>query len=358
MFQVTGCSHHTGNVGVRERLAWGPEQTAAFLKEFKLRYPDAEAVLLTTCNRTEFYSASRHAEFGPSTVQTKRMLAEYSSLDADTLDPDLFNLCGREAIEHLFSVAASVDSMLIGETEILGQVRQAYRFAAVLQPRMPLIHRIFQRAISVARRVARETEIHAHRTSIPSLAVGELAVQTLGTLADKQILVVGAGTMAAKTLKYIRQHGGSQLTIANRTFEIGRKLADRFSAESVEWQQLPEKLITADLVVSATGSRLPVVRHHTLSRIMSQRAGRPLVILDLAIPRDFESNIAELENVLLYSIDDIKQLCDRNFVFRHESLPDANRIIERESRLLAAQIEERFCIPSARPFLEPDALVA
>ena len=207
--QVIGCSHHQSNVAIREQLAFTEKQVGSFLKLFYDRFPQSEAVLLSTCNRTEFYAAAQKPDLIPSQQEMMEFLASQRGLSISDVDDDLFAHSDRDAIEHLFSVAASLDSMVVGETQILSQVKRAYQLAVESNQTIPLTHQAFQSAIRVARRVSNETEIHSNRVSVPSIAICVLAKQIFERLDNKNVLIVGAGEMAEETLNYVRSEAVS-----------------------------------------------------------------------------------------------------------------------------------------------------
>lgn len=331
ILQIIGCSHHRSSVEIRERLAFNPQQALRFLKKFYEAYPRSEVVLLSTCNRTELYAAGQSIDLMPSTEEMGRLLADSCGVQHSDINGGLFEHVNEQAVRHLFAVAASLDSMVIGEAQILSQVKQAYRMAADLNREMPLTHHLFQAAIRVAKRVASETAIHANRVSIPSIAVGVFARQIFERLDNKQILVIGAGKMADETLKYILDDGAQDFVVVNRTREAAVHLADKFNGRVADWDALPEEIQQADLIVSTTGASQPVVTLQMYQQIERGRQQRPLFVLDLAIPRDFEPDIGSCLNVYLYTIDDLQLECDRNRNARAGEWPKAEKILDQEA---------------------------
>ena len=332
---VVGCSHHGTSIALRERLTLTPEQIPEALDRWRRVFPGVEAVLLSTCNRVEVYAATEN-----TAVSTRRQvadfLARFHDLDpADVVD-HLYEHGGREAIGHLFTVACSLDSMVVGEPQILSQVKRAYQVATEQDCTGPLMHAAFQAALRVARRVASDTTIHRRRVSIPSVAVADFAKQIFERFDDKHTVVVGAGEMAEETLRYLQDEGAHQITVINRNFERAGELAEQWRGRAVPWSQFTETLATADLVVSTTGAGEPIVSAEHFQQIGRTRHQRPLFILDLAVPRDFDPAIGDRPDVYLYSIDDLKPACERNQAERDNELPAAMRIIEQETdRFLA-----------------------
>ena len=224
--QVVGCSHHGTSIVIRERLAFGRQQAEEALQQWRLSFRDVEGVLLSTCNRVEIYAASQSAPI-PGVEEIGRFLARFHQLDPGEIVPHLFVNTDEAAVRHLFSVAASLDSMVLGEPQILAQVKQAYQAATEREATGPLLHMAFQAAIRVARRVTTETAIHQRRVSIPSVAVADFARQIFERFDDKETLVIGAGEMAEETLRYLRDEGARRITVVNRSFERAFQRARR-----------------------------------------------------------------------------------------------------------------------------------
>ncbi|MFK7767558.1 MAG: glutamyl-tRNA reductase [Mariniblastus sp.] len=339
--QVVGCSHHQSSVEIREQLAFTEQQVGPFLKLFRDRFPQSEAVLLSTCNRTELYAAAATPELIPSQKEMIEFLAAHRGLQSSEIDSDLFVHSDRHAIEHLFAVAASLDSMVVGEAQILSQVKRAYQLAVETKQTIPLTHQVFQSAIRVARRVSNETKIHANRVSVPSVAICVLAKQIFERLADKKILIIGAGEMAEETLTYVLSEGGKDIAITNRTTSKAEELAQKCNGRVSPWSELESELGIADLVVSTTGATEPIVTMEAFNSIASVRKQKPIFILDLAIPRDFESEIGDQLNVYLYTLDDVQAECERNRRSRETQYPKARKIIDQETDLFFADVKRR-----------------
>ncbi len=339
--QVVGCSHHEASVAIRERLAFNQQQVGPFLDGFYDRFPESEAVLLSTCNRTEFYAAAKKPELIPSQEEMISFLASQRGLERSEIDSGLFALSDRPAIKHLFTVAASLDSMVVGETQILAQVKKAYQLAAEKNQSIPLSHQAFQSAIRVARRVSNETEIHSNRLSVPSVAICVLAKQIFERLDNKKILIIGAGEMAEETLTYVKSEGGKDIVITNRTPAKAAELANRYDGRVADWSSLQSELAVADLIVSTTGATDPIVGMEMFDAVHRSRNQKPLFILDLAIPRDFEAKIGDQLNVYLYTLDDLQKQCERNRKSRENHYPKALKIIDQETDLFLADMRRR-----------------
>ncbi|MDO4575265.1 MAG: glutamyl-tRNA reductase [Planctomycetia bacterium] len=338
---VVGCRHGGAELAMREKLSFSEEQTSDALAELKRRWPELEAVILSTCNRVEIYAAMEifHSEeWSGSFPKSAAMgaealvdfLAEWHHLERSDVSAACFRKMGHDAMEHLFRVAASLDSMVVGEAQIAGQVRAAYQLAVDCDSVGPLLHAAFQRAGSTAKKVTTETRLHQYRTSIPSVAVGGFAKQIFEHLDRKNTLVIGAGDMAEETLLYLREEGVKNISVANRHVERAAALAEKFHGTVCPWEELDAAIVRADLIVSATGATQPVVTRERYKKLEGKRNYRPLFVLDLAVPRDFEAEIGSLPNVYLYTVDDLRTVCEENAAARAADLPKAEAVVSRE----------------------------
>ncbi|MBX7165102.1 MAG: glutamyl-tRNA reductase [Pirellulales bacterium] len=339
--QLVGCSHHHSSIAVRERLAFDARQAADALARLRERFPEVEAVLLSTCNRVELYTAAEVPEQSPSHEQLAEFLAEYHGLELVEVFDELFERTGEEAVRHLFLVAASLDSMVLGEPQILSQVKQAYQLATDQQSAGPVTHAVFQAALKVARRIAAETSISQKRVSIPSVAVADFARQIFERFHDKRVLVIGAGEMAEETLRYLQDEGAREITVINRNLARAHALAEQWHGWALPWESLGEALVEADLVVSTTGANLPIVTLEHYRQLEPLRYQRPLVVLDLAVPRDFEPAIGDCLGVYVYTVDDLKAVCQENKAARDQALPRALAIVDEETAQFMADLRHR-----------------
>jgi glutamyl-tRNA reductase len=346
--QVVGCSHHSSTVEIRERLAFNPEQVRRALQNLRTLYPETEAVLLSTCNRVELYVASENGERCPTHHDVVSFLAEFHGLQASDVFNQLFEHTGEDFVRHLFTVAASLDSMVVGEAQILGQVKQAYELAQTENSVGTLTNAAFQSALRVAKRVASETAIQQRRVSIPSVAVVDFAKQFFERFDDKQVLIIGAGDMAEETVRYLLDEGARHMTLVNRNRERAEALAEKMGGQVMPWEKLTDLLVTADLVVSTTGAMQPIVTVDHYREIEQRRFQRPLFILDLAVPRDFEPTIGNFTGVYLCSVDDLHAACDRNRKEREKEWPRAERIIEEETARFMTDLHHRATGPTIK----------
>jgi glutamyl-tRNA reductase len=339
---MVGCSHRQSSLVARERLAFTPAQTADALAAWRATHSESEAVLLSTCNRVELYTATNGASPNCSVDAALAHLADFHNVPIDDVRGDVVILQNTEVVRHLFSVGASLESMVVGEAQILSQVKQAYELAGRFDCTGPLMHHLFQSALRVARRVAGETSLHRHRVSIPSVAIADFAARIFERFDDKRVLVIGAGKMARETLQYLTDAGARHLTILNRDYDRALELAEEWHGMPATWQTLAEELIRADMVISTTGSDRPIVSLETYRRdVASGRRQRPLFVLDLALPRDFDPAIGKELGVYLYGIDDLKEACDRNRDERSKELPAAEAIIDEETNRFVVEARHR-----------------
>jgi glutamyl-tRNA reductase len=345
---VVGCSHHQSSIETRERLAFNREQVRDALSLLRRRYPESEAVLLSTCNRVELYCAAEQDDRCPTHRDVANFLAEFHGLDAVQVFNELFERSGEDAVRHLFAVAASLDSMVVGEAQILSQVKQAYEQATAGHATGPLTHSVFQAAMRVAKRVATDTAINQKRVSIPSVAVADFAKQLFERFDDKKVLVIGAGEMGKETLRYLIEEGAVDITVVNRDRERAERLAREVAGHAVPWEQLHALLVAADLIISTTGSSEPIVKAESFGQVVHERAQRTLFVLDLAVPRDFEPRIGEFAGVYLYSIDDLRLACDANRGEREKEWPKAQRIIDDETTQFMIELNHRATAPTIR----------
>jgi glutamyl-tRNA reductase len=345
--QVFGCSHHTAPVAVRETIAFSPTDVEVVLDELRREFRAVQAVLLSTCNRVELYTASAQ-DNTPTCRQWVDFLARFHGVNSSQILAHLYVREDREAVRHLFRVASSLDSMVVGEPQILAQVKQAYHLADQRQTAGSAIHNLFQAALKTARRVANETALHHYRVSIPSVAVADCAREVFGRFDDKQIMVIGAGKMAEETVRYLRQDGAVRVTVVNRHLERAKEMADRWQAKVIPWEQLGQGLTAADLAVGTTGAPTPVVPLSEFLGIERARNGRLLLILDLAVPRDFDPAIGSRPAVSLFSVDDLKAACDRNRLARDHEIPAALGIVDERTESFMGELNNRAIAPTIR----------
>jgi glutamyl-tRNA reductase len=333
ILQVVYCNHQTADLSVRERLAFPADRLERAYGELRSRFPRAEAVVLSTCNRVEVYTAQEAPDDAPSHRELAEFFADFHGVPINDFIEDFLERTGPDAVRHLFSVASSVDSMVLGEPQIVSQVKDAYQLAQDNDACGPLTHAMFQGAIRVSSRVRTETKLAEGRVSIASVAVGEFGRSIFDRFDDKTVLIVGAGEMAEETLTYLQTEGVRDIIVCNRSPDRAAKLAAAFEgARTAPYDQLDDLLGRADVVVSTTGASEPIVDVPRLSAARRSSESRPLFILDLGAPRDFAPGTGDVDdNVFLYDIDDLEATCERNRKSRSREIDLALKIIDDET---------------------------
>lgn len=330
--QVVYCNHQTADLAVRERLGFASESDVVrAYHELRHRFPGSETVVVSTCNRVELYTAQENDADTPTPLEVAQFLSDFHQVPLKDFFDDLLEQTGPDAVRHLFEVACSVDSMVLGENQIVGQVKSAYELASRSQANGPITNALFQRALAVSSRVRSETRLSEGRVSIASVAVGEFGRSIFDRFTDKTVLVIGAGEMAEETMRYLQNEGVGRVLVCNRSFERGRLLAAAFQGEARPWTELDRWLREADVIVSATGADEPIVDRERFARIRRETGERPVFVLDLGTPRDFDSAIADVDDgVFLYDIDDLEATCEKNRALRVDEIHKAREIIDDE----------------------------
>ena len=333
--QVVYCNHQSANLTVRERLAFAGDKLGQAYQGLLKRFGSAEFVVLSTCNRVEVYSAQESPETAPTQRQIAEFVAEFHQVPLAEFSDELLAQTGPDAVRHLFQVASSLDSMVLGEPQIVNQVKEAYRAAQDFNACGPLTHAMFQGAIRVSARVRSETRLAEGRVSIASVAVGDFGRSIFDRFDDKRVLILGAGEMAEETLRYLCEEGVKQIVVVNRSLERAEKLAAQFAgveARTRTWAALDEELALADMIVSTTGATEPVVDLARFREVRRRSGEKPVFILDLGAPRDFDPAITNLDdNVFLYDIDALEQTCERNRKSRFREIEKAMRVVDEET---------------------------
>ena len=305
---LVGCNHRSAPLAIRERLAFDGPKLERALEVFAERFPGTEAVLLNTCNRVELYAASEEPAPSPELGVAAEYLAGFHAIPIGELQPHLYYLADREAVGHLFEVAASLDSLVPGESQILAQVKEAYRIARGKSVTGPVTNALFQKAIAVGKLIHTSTAIARRKVSVSSVAV-EFACEIFEAdqFPRKTVLVIGAGKMGELTLEHLRELRPGRILVTNRNPRKAAEVADRWSGQPVPFERLDDWLVEADLVLSTTGSQEPIIHRERFARIMQRRDYRPVFVIDIAVPRDFAADVGDLDNVYLYNIDDLQR---------------------------------------------------
>jgi glutamyl-tRNA reductase len=322
---LIGLNHRTAPLELREQTAFSAGQARRATAELQERCAMEEAAVLSTCNRSELYGVRR--EPADTDGALERFLAEFHGISREQLNGCLYSRRDLDAVAHLFRVASGLDSMLLGEAEILGQVREAYRVASDGGSTGPVLNRLFQGAIETGRRVRAETELGTRPMSAASAGV-KLAERVFGDLAGHSTLVLGAGEAAQQAVEQLRHRGIRNLWIASRRLEHARALAERTGAESIEWSEFPNALVQADILVTSVSAEQPVVLADMLSHAMARRQNRSMFLLDLGVPRNIDTSAAGIYNLYLYDLDDLGEIVEQNRRAREREIPRAEAIIE------------------------------
>jgi glutamyl-tRNA reductase len=344
---AVGLNHTTAPVSLREQLALAPDQLGQAVRAARnwfARLDDRgsdEAAILSTCNRTEMYAAS-HV---PNPLDASaHFLADYHQLNFSELRPHLYMLPQDAAVRHAFRVASGLDSMVLGEPQILGQMKDAVRHAEEAGGLGTYLHQLFQRSFSVAKEVRSTTEIGAHSVSMAAAAV-RLSQRIFDKVADQNVLFIGAGEMIELCATHFAAQKPKSITIANRTLERGEALAERFGGKAMRLAALPDQLAQYDIVVSCTASSLPLIGLGMVERAVKARRHKPMFMVDLAVPRDIETEIARLDDVFLYTVDDLGQVVQTGIESRQAAVAQAEAIIEMRVQSFMHWIDDRAMVP-------------
>ncbi len=334
-----GCSYQTAPVAVREALAFDPPKLLTALAALNARY-GAEAAILSTCNRVELYVAWPEADHFDAYLAAE-FLGEMHARPAHEIRPHLIEHAGPEAVKHLFRVAASLDSLVVGEGQIAGQVKAAFETARTAGATGPLLNALFPTALRAAKRVRTETGIASGHVSVSSVAV-DYVREVFDTFADKTVLVIGAGKMGRLTLKHLQGLNPGRILVTNRSPEKAAEVAAGCGGTPVPWDQLDDALVRSDIVLSTTGAGEPIMpRRRFTDKVLARRTGGPMVILDIAVPRDFDPRIHDGDRVCLFNIDDLTRVREQTLAKRKRHVAPAEAIVEQEVRKFAADWTRR-----------------
>jgi glutamyl-tRNA reductase len=338
-----GVSHKTAPVALRERLAFSEREAVEFLGAVTADEHVREAVVISTCNRTEVYLVVGDPVRAESEVLGA--LARRAAIRPTELAEAIYSPRNCDAARQLFRVTCGLESMIVGEAEVQGQVRRAHELAMRAGATGPLSNRLFAAALSTGKRVRTETAIGASRVSVPSVAV-ELAQSVLGDLGSRRVIVIGAGETSELTARALSQQGAGTIFVANRHADRALSLAQRFGGSVVGLERLPEQMVQADIVVASTASPHPIVGREELELVMAERRGRPLLLIDIAVPRDIDPECRDVGGVSLYDIDDLQAVVALNLSSRAEETPRALEIVEEEIRRFARWMGQLDALPT------------
>lgn len=318
-----GLNHKTAPLDIRERLTFGPDIIVAALRSLSERPGIDEVVILSTCNRTELYCS--HSRSGREEICA--WLGAFHGLEVETISPYLYSHSDQECVRHLLRVASGLDSMVLGEPQILGQVKQSFQTASDVSTTGKFLGRLFQHTFSVAKTVRTDTAIGHSPVSVAFAAVS-LARQIFSDLSQQTALLIGAGETIELAARHLHQHGIGRIIVANRTLEKAHALANQFGGYAIGLTEIPNHLAEADIVISSTASPLPVVGKGTVESALKKRKHQPIFMVDIAVPRDIEAEVSDLNDIYLYTVDDLQEVIEENMKSRQEAAEQAVEIVD------------------------------
>jgi glutamyl-tRNA reductase len=340
---IVGLNHRTAPVEIRERLAFPADTIGHALRGLVERGEIVEGVILSTCNRVEVCVLAGESYKGAAAI--KEFLSAYHGIATDELNGYLYHHQGEEAVKHLFRVSSSLDSMVLGEPQILGQVKDAYGYAAEFRTIGPILDKFFAKAFSVAKRVRTETKVASSAVSVSYAAV-ELAKKIFGSLKDKTVLLIGAGEMCELAARHLVSAGVKGVLVTNRTFERAVKLAEDFDGTPVRFDELRTHLKLADIILSSTGAPHFILKREDVEEVLRIRRNRPMFFIDMAVPRDIDPDANQIDNVYVYDIDDLNNVIETNLDERQKEAARAEEIVAAEVRNFFRWLEAQQVTPT------------
>ncbi|MES2181683.1 MAG: glutamyl-tRNA reductase [Pseudomonadota bacterium] len=337
---VIGVNHTTAPIQIREHVAFNSEHLGSALRELTLHDVN-EAAILSTCNRTELYCSTDNPEI------PLQWLSQYHKLEADSIQPYIYTLPQSEAVKHAFRVASGLDSMVLGEAQILGQFKQSVKIAQDAGTLGTLLHKLFQRTFEVAKEVRTNTDIGTSSISMAAAAV-KLAQRIFGDISNQKVLFIGAGEMIALCADHFAAQKPKSIVVANRTLERGVELAQKVGGQAIFLHDLPERFAEFDIVVTSTASQLPIIGLGMVESAIKARRHRPIFMVDLAVPRDIEHEVAQLDDVFLYTVDDLAQVVTDGMVNRQEAAIDAEMIVAARVENFMSWLKKRDAVPTIK----------
>jgi glutamyl-tRNA reductase len=340
---AAGLSHRSAPVDVREQLAIDQDKLRELLRDIHGAGVIDELVIVSTCNRVEVYGLADAP--GEASLLAFRVLGRQRGVDVERIAPHLYSYLDDDAIRHAFRVASSLDSMLVGEPQIGGQVKDAFALAQSAETVGPSLHRVFTQAFAVAKKVRTETDIARHAVSVPFAAV-ELAKKIFESLARRAVLLLGAGKMGELSARHLVDQGAFPIYVVNRTWARAQEMARALAGTAVPFDELTTALSAADIVITSTGSPTPLISSEMVQRVMAGRRTRPLFFIDIAVPRDVDGDVNTLDNVYCYDIDDLKQVVDANLKERLREAQRAEALVEREVAKFVTRMRDVEVVPT------------
>lgn len=345
---VLGLSWQKTPVSVREKISFTDDELREKLTEL-CQMTIAELMVISTCNRVEIYGVTTNTSESlvNATSFLRQHLSEMKHISIEELSQYLYEKHGRDAVEHIFSVSSALDSLVLGETQILGQIKSAYGLANNETTIGPLLGRCMEHSFKTAKRVRTETDVSRGAANISSVAV-ELANKVFGSLAGRNVLIVGAGKMSALAARHLRASGCGVITVLNRSEGKAVALANEVDGIAKPWSELEDQLLSSDVVICSTGSKEPILKVKSLKRAMKKRRHKPLTLIDIAVPRDVEAKAADLDGVYLFDVDDLQNVVAENIKERHRSSKDALLIVKEETQSYIDWLGEKKVVPTIR----------
>ncbi|MHC4509217.1 MAG: glutamyl-tRNA reductase [Planctomycetota bacterium] len=322
---VLGLNHKTASVEIREKLAFDAEAASRALCELKKRFAQAEFVLLSTCNRVELYCAGKHCQ-GADPERLAEFLSEFQNVELDRFRGSLYAHENEDAVRHLLTVASSLDSLVVGEAQIIAQVKESYKFACAAKTTGKVLNRLFHSAFATSKQVCTTTSISNGRVSVAGVAV-ELAKQLFADISSARVVVIGAGDMGQLLVQHLLQVGARDITVVNRSYDRGLKLAKECGIRAQKWEHLEEQLIEANIAIASASAQDYLFKKESFKKIMAQRKDGTLLIIDIAVPRNFEPAVNEFEGVYLYSVDDLAAVVEQNRKARERDMARGMEIV-------------------------------
>lgn len=337
---VIGVNHTTAPIQIREHVAFNSKHLVSALRELTL-HGATEAAILSTCNRTELYCNTDNPQ------KPLRWLSQYHKIEANSIQPYIYTLPHDEAVKHAFRVASGLDSMVLGEPQILGQFKQSVKIAQDAGTLGTLLHKLFQRTFEVAKEVRTNTDIGANSISMAAAAV-KLAQRIFGDIKAQKVLFIGAGEMITLCADHFAAQKPKSIVVANRTLERGVELAQKIGGQAILLNDLPERFAEFDIVITSTASQLPIIGLGMVESAIKTRRHRPIFMVDLAVPRDIEPEVAELNDVFLYTVDDLAQVVNDGMINRQEAAIDAELIVQARVEHFMLWLKKRDAIPTIK----------
>ena len=340
---VLGISHKTAPIEIRELFSFSQESLELGVRQLSGKPHVEECVIISTCNRVEIYAVSENVELCLETI--KEFLSEFHDIPKETFSPHIYYSIGHMAVRHLFSVASSIDSMVVGEPQVLGQVKESYKAAAAQRTTGVILNRLFHTSFFVAKKIRTETGIGSHAVSISYVAV-ELAKRIFDDLSRRSVMLIGTGEMAEIAAQHLIRAGISDLLIASRKFENAVELSEKLNGRSISFDEVFYHLKDVDIVITATGSQDFIIKPNHVKEALKLRSNEPMFLIDIAVPRDIDPRIEDISDIYLYDIDDLKNVSDENIKTRKQSLNKAHGIILEVEKSFGIWLEGLKAVPA------------